>query len=412
MIQLTEGQKAAQAAFVALLIDPEQSHLLIQGFAGTGKTFLVNELIRCLPKTLKMAKLITGNQELTDLVLTASTNKAAHALQEATGCPTKTIHKVLNLSVSMNPVTGETGLSENKPGSLKNSIVIIDEASFISNELLLIILRKTENCKVVFIGDPAQLASPGENTTPVFGAGFITVRMTEVVRQAKDNPIIGLATQFREVVEGGHWPKIELSDNICHVPRDTFNEAIEIEFTESWEPDCSKILANTNKRVQVYNQAVRENLQGHSNLQAGDWVVNNSYVSGSNTSISTDENVRISSLRTTTMFGIEGQSVMVQGSSDPFFMPFNHAHKKKAIASEKKAKRYQNLSIIYNTWIDLRSPYASTVHKAQGSTYEKVFIDLDDIGRTCRDPNQVARLLYVAVSRASEKVIMTGDLIK
>ena len=64
-----------------------------------------------------------------------------------------------------------------------------------------------------------------------------------------------------------------------------------------------------------------------------------------------------------------------------------------------------------DTWADLRPTFASTVNKAQGSTYDKVFIDLSDFKPMVhKDPIQLARLLYVAMSRAKYQVIFTGDL--
>ena len=63
-----------------------------------------------------------------------------------------------------------------------------------------------------------------------------------------------------------------------------------------------------------------------------------------------------------------------------------------------------------NNWIDLRAAYASTINKAQGSTYKTVFIDLDDIKR-CNSGDQIARMMYVGVSRASQRVWLTGDLV-
>ena len=65
---------------------------------------------------------------------------------------------------------------------------------------------------------------------------------------------------------------------------------------------------------------------------------------------------------------------------------------------------------IERTWIDLRAAYAQTVDKSQGSTYDKVFIDLDDISH-CTSGARIARMLYVAVSRARHQVIFTGDLV-
>ena len=64
---------------------------------------------------------------------------------------------------------------------------------------------------------------------------------------------------------------------------------------------------------------------------------------------------------------------------------------------------------IEERWVDLRAAYACTVNKAQGSTFDRVYIDLTDIGR-CTSGDQIARMLYVAVSRARRQVFLTGDL--
>ena len=64
-----------------------------------------------------------------------------------------------------------------------------------------------------------------------------------------------------------------------------------------------------------------------------------------------------------------------------------------------------------NEVMDLRFPYASTIHKSQGSTFDEVLIDLGSF-RVCDDPETAARLLYVAVSRAKNKVFFYGKLPK
>ena len=82
------------------------------------------------------------------------------------------------------------------------------------------------------------------------------------------------------------------------------------------------------------------------------------------------------------------------------------------IAIIKEAYNKGNLEQAYvleNKYADLRRMYASTVNKAQGSTYSTVFIDLNDIGK-CRDRDQVNRMLYVAASRAKDKIVFTGDI--
>lgn len=58
-------------------------------------------------------------------------------------------------------------------------------------------------------------------------------------------------------------------------------------------------------------------------------------------------------------------------------------------------------------FLDLRHSYACTVHKAQGSTYDTVYVDLDDLYKAIRNKDMYNRLLYVAVSRAAKKVVFT-----
>jgi ATP-dependent exoDNAse (exonuclease V) alpha subunit len=90
-------------------------------------------------------------------------------------------------------------------------------------------------------------------------------------------------------------------------------------------------------------------------------------------------------------------------------MPKSLADKSAALKSAKANYQYSLVERIDSQWIDLRGAYASTVNKAQGSTFDRVFIDLDDI-RRCNSGDQIARMLYVGVSRAKQQVFLTGDI--
>jgi ATP-dependent exoDNAse (exonuclease V) alpha subunit len=79
---------------------------------------------------------------------------------------------------------------------------------------------------------------------------------------------------------------------------------------------------------------------------------------------------------------------------------------RKAFAKKNDTSKLKQLE----DWlIDLRPLYACTINKSQGSTYNRVFLDLNDVDK-CRNKNQVHRMLYVGFSRASEQVIITGDI--
>ena len=92
------------------------------------------------------------------------------------------------------------------------------------------------------------------------------------------------------------------------------------------------------------------------------------------------------------------------------FVPKSFHATQDRIKLARNIKDYDLANMMETTWMDLRAVYACTINKAQGSTYDEVFIDLDDICK-CNSGDQIARMLYVAVSRARHHVYLTGDLI-
>jgi len=75
----------------------------------------------------------------------------------------------------------------------------------------------------------------------------------------------------------------------------------------------------------------------------------------------------------------------------------------------RKQKNWERYYYMQEKIPELRARHACTVHKSQGSSYDTIFIDAADLS-TCRQPDMVARLLYVAVSRARKRVVFYGDL--
>jgi hypothetical protein len=127
-------------------------------------------------------------------------------------------------------------------------------------------------------------------------------------------------------------------------------------------------------------------------------------------SIRTDQTVQITAINPATEHGVTGWNVVLDDMHQAF-LPASLVDVKAAI---KRARNTDNWSLVQHIdthWIDLRAAYACTINKSQGSTYDRVFIDLDDV-RACRNMNTLARLMYVAVSRARLQVIMTGDLVE
>jgi len=408
---LTEGQEEAMAKFMDFLLDPLETMFVLSGYAGTGKSTLVKYLLESVPKIMQTLMLIDPTRKNMAIQLTATTNKAADVLGEMVGDVVPTIHSYLGLSVHTDYKTGVTSLKDRSGTEIYNTLVFIDEASFVDRELLSLITKKCVQSKVIFIGDAAQLAPVKSTHIPVFNAGFPTAQLTEVMRQAKGNPIIELATKFRNTVNTGEFFNFNPDGiQIKHMNSTDFKNAIETEFLDpTWSHNRSKILAWTNKRVTQYNNHICELLVGTSNINVGDYCVLNKHITVNRKSLATDSIVYITGVgEDTQMYGVAGRYVQLNHEHN-VFVPSCWTETKKQIAQWRKEGNY-NLCAAADNWADLRATYACTVNKSQGSTYDKVFIDLSDISR-CNSGNQIARMLYVAVSRARHEVIFTGDFV-
>ena len=413
-IVLTDDQQAAYEEFNKFILDPAEQVFVLAGYSGTGKTTLVKTLLERLPLILKTAKLIDPTATNWPVVLTATTNKAAEAFSNITKQQVRTIHSFLGLRVNTDYKTGESTLAVRRGAEVqRNQLVFIDEASYIDKTLLQFIFSQTNDCKIVFMGDPAQLTPVKSSGVPVFTSGFRGAHLSEVVRQAKGNPIVELSTMFRNTVNTGDFFSFKPDGiHIKYLPRPEFNEAIKEDFTQpDWHYDTSKVLAWTNKCAINYNHAINNVLCGDPELQEGDYAICNSYMNISGGySIKTDQTVCITHMGIDDEeHGVQGNNIIVDDRISVFLPKDRNAVK----ARIKKARDDNQLSLVAymeNNWIDLRAAFAMTINKAQGSTYRKVFIDLDDI-KKCNSADQIARMLYVGVSRASHEVVLTGDLI-
>lgn len=413
-LTLTEGQQDAYEAFVKFIMSELECVFVLEGYSGTGKTTLVQTVLDRLPKILRTSKLIQPQTHKNwDIVLSATTNKACEAFSLITGETVKTIHNILGLRVHKDYSTGKTSLVPRRGAEpLQDTLLVIDESSYIDRPLLELIFDRTINCKILFIGDPAQLLTVGCTKPPVFNAGFYTAKLSQVVRQAEGNPIIDLATAFRNTVNTGEFFSFTPDNqHIKYLDRSDFEDAIIDEFDDmTWTHNRSKVLAWTNKTVIRYNHAIRNAVKGAPEFHVGDYAVCNHYVSRGKTSLKTDQLVHITNIsKATSDLGVAGHDFTVD-NKHVVFMPSSVDDKKQRLSQAKREKDYQSARTIEEQWIDLRAAYACTINKAQGSTYDTVFIDLDDI-KKCNSGDQIARMLYVAVSRARHTVYLCGDLI-
>lgn len=411
-LKLTEGQTAALEAFETFLLSPLETVFVLSGYSGCGKSTLVKTIVDRIPGIIKMLKLIDPNADNYKVALTATTNKAAENLSQISGSAAGTIQSFLGLRVTTDWKTNVSKLVPKKGAKVQeNYILFIDEYSKVDKDLLHYIFQFTRNCKIIFVGDPAQLVPFNAKGSPVEDAKFTGAKLTEVVRQADGNPIIDLGTKFRNTVNTGEFFNFTPDGHhIRHLPRDAFNQAVLDEFTRTdWRFSDSKVLGWTNKCVIGFNHFIRNHGSGNPKFAVGDYAVCNSFLSVNGINIKTDQMVQITQISEDhEVCGVLGNSFTLDHRISAF-MPKSIEAKNTALKNFRHENKLSVVAMIEQQWVDLRSAYACTVDKAQGSTYDKVFIDLDDISR-CNSGDQIARMLYVAVTRARDQVFFTGDL--
>lgn len=424
-VVLSPSQQAVVDAFPHFLMSDDKE-MTISGPAGTGKTFLVQQLTVLLPAQNAIVQLLDPSIPKRNFTYTATTNKAAEVLRGTLNRPTSTIHSTLGLRVQNDYTTGKQILvPHSPPAPLSHSVIFVDEASMINDQLARAIrdaLRKWEDCKLVFIGDKYQLPPVKEDICVVFRDGAPNVHhLTEIQRQAKDSPIIQLATQYRELLDAPSetWPEIRSDgQSIFHYQdKDAYFDAIRREYTGSHDPDDVRIVAWSNDRVNNYNHWIRQKILGH-NTRYAPWdlvTTNKPLFIDKQMMAPTDYRLEIEGVEAG-QDDIEGINVdgwwisfTEFGSDKTVFQPRDWKRVKAIQRAFAKDKNWGPYFTIKDNWADLRPIHANTVHKAQGSTYKKVFVDMADIGRNTRW-RDVVRLLYVAITRASHEVHIFGDI--
>lgn len=407
-IVLTADQQAAYADIVTLITTPSMNELVIDGYAGTGKTTLINTFLDEWPKFVALSG---GAFKDLEVHLTATTNKAADALSNATGQEAGTIHSLFGLRVKPLGYRKSTLVDNGSNGSAPNSLIVIDEASFIDDYLLKKIREKGVGRKILFLGDPCQLKPVNSDKTPVFDAGIHTAKLTTIVRQSDDSPIQKFSRALRNHVLGEPIPKAGVDGvNIFHMQQQDFQNNL-VHDCATHAGNQVRALAWTNKRAIFYNELVAENLSGTPEIKIGDTVVVNRQAEKRGCyKLTTDSTIHVVGI---SAWAKDTNGIISRELTTDRGITICQAQDLNAVTQYIKGL-YDNSdmpSAVFaeNHYVDIRLMYASTVNKSQGSTYDTVYIDLNDIG-ACPDRDQVRRMLYVAVSRARNKVVFTGDI--
>lgn len=429
---LNKDQTLASEGFFKFLLS-EEKEIRISGPGGVGKTFLMGRLIDdILPMYYDTCQLMGIEPIYQSVHMTATTNKAAEVLGQQTGRPTSTVHAFFGLKVQEDYSTGEQRVTKSNSWQVYTNIILfIDESSMIDTPLYDLIQEGTCKCKIVYVGDKDQLAPVKEQLSPVYKREMPMFELLEPMRTSIPE-LQALNQQMRDVVQSGH---IELNERgeevmvfnfteikvvpgiIDWISGDQFLDEIQDRLIDPNHEDV--ILAYTNSRVVEYNSHIREIRGLPYEFQPGEVLISNNAPRFGKFGFSVEDEIKILEVDDYTdviqlprKAAMEVRYALVENSFEEQFrvpLPVDRQHYSDLIKYYGKVKEWKTYFDLKGRYPDLRQRDCRTVYKAQGSSHPVVYVDAENLS-TCRNASQVARQLYVAVSRARLRVVFYGQL--
>ena len=410
MPTLTTEQQNAVAEIVGYIANPAVRCCTLSGGSGVGKTTVIKEIQK---QWEFLAKLDSVTFKHKQWVYTAITNKAADVLRTTLNQPVATTASALGLILKANKLV----IRGSAPYYDENSVFFVDETSFLDEGLYDYITHNVKGT-VVFIGDECQLPPVKGVMAPIFNEYVMPqVKLTKVMRQADGNPIQELSYKLRESVLSGEYPDAGVNGtDILYLDSDDFLKAF-MEDCKALPTGTVRALTWTNHQAQNYNLNAMQACSGRAEMRAYDIVEVNTMVTTRGTRSKPAYRLTTGSIVTITNLGAWEKDE--NGITSRKVQLDNAVWFRQAQDTAELDTLFKNLDrageldrithLRLHTYIDLRYMYASTINKAQGSSYDVVYLDLDDISN-CPDPNTVARLLYVGATRARTKLVFTGDI--
>ena len=452
----TAEQDIAINVFCRFLMErDEQSVMILRGSAGTGKTTLAAAFVRML---------LTMKQKI---VLLAPTGRAAKVLSLYAGHPAYTIHR----RIYRQRTAGDMSAFNVNANLQSDTLFIIDEASMIANDGygdsafgsgrllddLIQYVYNGRNCRMMLIGDRAQLPPVGEEESPALQSDFMRgyglqvfdCDLNEVLRQSSESGILYNATMIRTACfsDCGELllPKIRLKcfADIRVVPGDELIETMASSYSEVGL-DETMVITRSNKRANIYNQGIRNMILGREEaLSSGDMlmVVRNNYhwTSGeSNESdrsrgfIANGDRMRIRRIRNIrNLYGFRFADITVE-FPDYDDSELTATAMLDSLTSEAPSLTREQMELLYNNVMEdyadiplkadrlkrlkqdpyynalqIKFAYAITCHKAQGGQWAHIYLDQGYMTEDMLSPDYI-HWLYTAFTRASEKLFLVN----
>ena len=449
--QPTPEQENAIKLLSQFLCSPKADvAFLLRGYAGTGKTSLVGALVR----TLDFLK--------QKVVLLAPTGRAAKVFSAYAGHPAFTIHKKIYRERAYSGEGGNFTLNDNLTS---HTLYIVDEASMISNEGLSGAMFGTgrllddlvqfvysgQGCRLLLMGDTAQLPPVGEELSPAlyadalrgYGLEVVETDLTQVVRQEQQSGILWNATALRRLIAEEEWgvlPKIRISGfpDVKLLPGNELIDALSACYDRDGT-DETIVVCRSNKRANIYNNGIRAQiLWREEELESGDLLMvakNNYYWTEKEKNLDFIANGETAVVRrvrrTAEMYGFRFADVLLsfpnwQDAELEVRLLLDTLHSDAPALSREESERlfqtvledYADIPLkrdrmkkmkadpYYNA-LQVKYAYAVTCHKAQGGQWKNVFLDQGYMSEEYLTPDYF-RWLYTAFTRATDTLYLVN----
>ncbi len=432
-----------------LLAKDQFSCFVLRGYAGTGKTTAMSALVKMLPSYQFKS------------VLLAPTGRAAKVLGNYANKQAFTIHKKIYRKKSAIEFGSGFTLA---PNPHKDTLFIVDEASMISGaiadglmgmksllaDLIKYVYESDSNCRLIFVGDTAQLPPVGSAESPAlsdtflkqnFGLHITSCELKEVVRQEKKSGILENATQLRLQIaqENDFIPKMKTKSfkDFFYITGEKLVDGINYAY-DKYGMDDTLIICRSNKNANLYNQQIRSRILFREEfISTGDYlmIVKNNYfwlpedLEGG--FIANGEIVKVIRIRNEQeLHGLKFAEATLQLIDFPeqpiitakIILDTLNADSP-ALTSAQQQQLYEQVQLDY---VDIKNnserlekvkndpyfnalqvkfSYAVTCHKSQGGQWKAVFIDQGYLTDEMMN-KEFLRWLYTAVTRASEELFL------
>mgnify|MGYP000418389517 FL=1 len=447
----TQDQRNALHIFARFMTDrSENAAMILRGSAGTGKTSLAGAIVRAV------------NRLRIKVSLLAPTGRAAKVFSLNAGLAASTIHRKIYREKAFNGADGQFQLNNNM---FRDMLFMVDEASMISlsqsnttfgsgrllDDLVQYVYSSGANCRLLLIGDKAQLPPVGEQESPAlradvlkaYGLQVYECDLNEVLRQSQHSGILWNATAIREMITyntATQLPRIHLK-GFADISIVQGNELIE-SLASSYSAvgmDETMVITRSNKRANIFNQGIRNTILGREEeLTTGDlvMVVKNKYLEKDrSTDISFIANGdhavvrRVRNIRELYGFrfadvalefpdynNTELDTVVVLDTLTTEAPALTHEQNDKLFQSvmedyadvPRKADRMKQLrEDEYFNAMQIKFGYAVTCHKAQGGQWAHIYLDQGYMTDEMLTPDYI-HWLYTAFTRATEHLYLVN----